>query len=173
MARYLLFLIVSLFFTAACEGPVGPAGEAGPPGRDGINGVDGKDGKDGNANVRVFDITLRANDFVNWGPWDLAVYDAPLITQDVITRGAVAGYYSVTNGNVWHPLGSSGVISVGYAVGEVSIILERWRDGTSRVPLYDGDICRFVVIYPPEPALLDKVDQNDYEAVLEAVTVNS
>lgn len=182
MRPILALLTIALLLTA-CEGPEGPAGPVGPIGPTGQQGVQGDigpagdQGPSGVANIEVFTYTLREVDFSNndEAGVEIALYEAPLITQTVVDDGVVFAYTNLGLDGLWAPLPYSfdeGEVTQTfiYSVGEFGVLLLRPSGSAPIASFFEGELVRVIVIPPAGVNKLEDVDTSDYDAVIQAVT---
>lgn len=88
-------LLFALSFAACDQGPPGPSGPPGPPGPPGPSG--------GTAAVTSFDLIFDVNTAVESedGLVLFSEYDAPEITNNVVTAGLVMAYYFEETSGTW------------------------------------------------------------------------
>ena len=94
-------LLFALSFAACDQGPVGPPGPPGPPGATGPQGPQGPPGP--TVSVTSFDLVFDVNTAVESsdGLVLFSEYDAPEITDNVVTAGLVMAYYFEETSGTW------------------------------------------------------------------------
>ena len=156
MMRYLLLTV--LLAVLGCDGPVGPDGPAGPQGPEGSEGPPGPPG----INVRIFNQRITVADFSSVGDQDVALYATDLITDQVVTKGGVLGYYG-TDQNSWFALPAPGINFV-YSKGAITVIIYK-VDGQSNV--------RFVILRPSDQAAIKDADITNYHSVMQSLALEN
>ena len=81
-----------------------------------------------------------------------------------------AGETDLGVGYSWTTVSAFGA-SYSYRLSEFSLSLYRSRGSQGRAPSWDGDRIKVVIIYPPAAQMIERVNLEDYNAVVRALDI--